>query len=60
MDRAHRSELKELLLHLEELQKRLDDIHWEIGEEIPVKKSIQISNASNSLWETISHLTEVI
>ena len=60
MNRAHRSELKELLLHLEELQKRLDDIHWEIGEEIPVKKSIQISKASNSLWETISHLTEVI
>ena len=35
MDRAHHSQLKELLLHLAELKKRLDAIHWEVGEEIP-------------------------
>ena len=57
MDRVHRSELKELLLHLTELKERLDVIHWEVGEEIPIEKSIRISKASQSLWETIGHLT---
>ena len=60
MDRAHHSQLKELLLHLAELKKRLDAIHWEVGEEIPIEKSIRIGKASKSLWETICHLTEVI
>ena len=54
------SQLKELLLHLAELKKRLDAIHWEVGEEIPIEKSIRIGKASKSLWETICHLTEVI
>ena len=53
MDRAHHSQLKELLLHLAELKKRLDAIHWEVGEEIPIEKSIRIGKASKSLWETI-------
>ena len=46
MDRAHHSQLKELLLHLAELKKRLDAIHWEVGEEIPIEKSIRIGKAS--------------
>ena len=41
MDRAHHSQLKELLLQLTELKKRLAAIHWEVGEEIPIEKSIR-------------------
>lgn len=60
MDRVHRSQLRELLLQLTELKHGVESIHWEVGEDISVEQSIQISKATANLKEAIGHLTEVI
>lgn len=60
MKRTHLSHLKEILIRLAELREELDKLHWEIGEDIPIEKSIAITKATASLQTAISHLTGVI
>ena len=60
MTRAQRNQIIDILSQLTVLQKELDAIHGEIGESIPVKKSIAISKANSSLKTSIEELTGVI
>lgn len=60
MKRAQLRQMRELLIQLAALKEDLDKLHWEIGEETPVEKSIKITKASASLKNAIVHLTEVI
>ena len=60
MNRAHKSQLREITLQLTELQNRLNAIHWELGESIPVEKSIEIGRALSDLKSAIKNLVGVI
>ena len=57
MIRAQQSQLKEILLQLAEVERRLEAIHWEVGEGIPVEKSLMIGRAVSSLKDAIKNLT---
>ena len=60
MTRAQQSQLKEILLQLTELKSRLEAIHWEVGESIPVEKSLKIGRAVSNLKSAIEDLVGVI
>lgn len=60
MERAQRSQLREILLQLTELTNSVETIYWKVGESIPVHQSISISEATADLKRAIGHLTEVI
>ena len=40
MERAQRSQLREILLQLTELTNSVETIHWKVGESIPVSTPI--------------------
>ena len=42
MNRAHRSQLREILLHVTAVRNDLEKLHWEIGEDISINKSMAI------------------
>ena len=42
MNRAHRSQLREILLHVTAVRNDREKLHWEIGEDISINKSMAI------------------
>ncbi len=60
MTRAQRSQLKEILLQLTELKNKLEGIHWEVGENIPIEKSLKIGRTVSDLKNAINNLVGVI
>lgn len=60
MNSARKSQLKEILLQLTALRNDLNMLHWEIGEDIPINKSIPITRATKSLNQAINDLKEAI
>ena len=60
MTRAHRSQLREILLQLTDLRNRLDAIQWEIGEDIPIEKGLKINKAVSNLKSAIENLVGAI
>ena len=60
MNSAQLRQLKEILIQLAALRDSLEKLHWEIGETIPIEKSIAISKADKDLKKAIASLTVVI
>ena len=60
MKRAHRSEVRELLLQLTDLKGKLNAAFWDAGEDMSTHEKIQIKKTLDALNCAIKDLTEVI
>ncbi len=60
MNRAHKSQIRELLLHLTDLKNRLNSVYWDSGEDASTHEAIVIKKALAEIDNTIIILTEVI
>ena len=60
MNRAHRSQLREILLQLTDLKNRLNAIYWDSGEDASIHEGTQIKRALEKLNGAINELTGVI
>ena len=48
MNRAHRSQLREILLHVTAVRNDLEKLHWEICEDISINKILAIRDHTYS------------
>ena len=60
MTRTHKSQVREILLQLTELQNRLNTTYWDIGEAASTYEEIAMKRAIDNLKKTIENLTGVI
>lgn len=60
MNRAQKSQLREILLQLTDLENRLKTIFWEPGLDMSPREEIAIKKTLAGLKATISDLTGVI
>ena len=60
MTRTHKSQIREILLQLTDLQNRLNTTYWNMGENISTSEEIAMKRALDSLKTTIKHLTGAI
>lgn len=56
MNQAKKSQLREIQLQLTDLKNRLEAIHWELGEDIPVDQSLKIGKAFADIKSAIENL----
>ena len=60
MKRAHKSQIREILLQLTDLQNRLDAVFWDLGTEMSTYEEIAIKKTLAGLKAAIGDLTGVI
>lgn len=60
MNRAHRSQVRELLLQLTDIKKKLNTTFWNAGEDMDTPEEIAIKRALAEINNVIVILTEVI
>lgn len=60
MTRAQKSQVKEIMLQLTDLQNRLNTTYWSIGEDTSVHDEIAMKRALDNLKNAIENLTGVI
>lgn len=60
MNRAHKSQVRELLLQLTDLKNRLNTTYWNAGEDASAHETIAIKKALAELDSAINNLTGVI
>ena len=60
MTKAHKSQVREILLQLTDLQNRLNTTYWDIGEDASTLEEIAMKRTIADLKSAIKHLTGVI
>lgn len=60
MNRAHRSQLREILLQLTDLKNRLNAIYWDLGEDASIHEGTLVKRTLEKLSSAINELTGVI
>lgn len=60
MNRAHKSQIREILLQLTDLRNRLKATSWDAGENMSTYECIAIKRALDELNNAVQHLTGAI
>lgn len=60
MKRVHKSQVREILLQLTDLQNKLNTVFWEAGEDMSVHEEITIKRTLDELKTAIGDLVGVI
>ena len=60
MNRTHRSQIKELLIQLTDIKRKLDAAYWDPKESLSIREEVTIKKTLEKLDSAINDLTGVI